>query len=318
MVELSREVGARFANMSFVCACLVVCIHSGRFFGTVTSVAVPFFFLCSGQMLSRHVNEKGWYCRALRKRFYSVCVPYLIWCMIPVLIAFPFSVVADILAKRPFGTSVALINQPLLVLGLLPNDMPLNTPLWYLRTLMIFVLISPVINWLVRRLGLMWIGFLFGCELLSSFGVVPHYWGQQLFPITGILYFSIGWFLDFDGAHGTFLEKWSVIWAICIGMALLLLGSTWTVLVIPPLMYVLWLAMPKTRFPDFLLSGTFLVFVMHMVVLNLFQIVFKRFDLPILIEEVISWFGSISFILSLNHVLRRKFPCVVSFLCGGR
>lgn len=315
----SDAVSAKFANMSFVCACLVVCIHSGNFLGNVTKAAVPFFFLCSGYMLARHATETGWYGRELKKRVQSVLIPYLCWCLLPALLFLPFSVLADVWAGRPLGTSVAIVSHPLQVFGLLPNEFPVNTPLWYLRTLLLLVLFAPMINWAVSRLGWFYIGILFGCVLLSASGIFSAYWGSSLLPIAGVFYFSFGWILnvrvDLDRGRGMYV----VAIAACAGLALLLCGDKLAVTAaVPLILYVMWWVMPKRRLPDGLLSGTFLVFVAHMMVLNLFQMVFRRISISLALEQVVNWAGAIVIILSVNQFLRRRLSRIVSVLCGGR
>ena len=319
---LDPALSAKFANMGFVCACLVVCIHSGNFLGSLTRVAVPFFFLCSGYMLARHVAETGWYGRELKKRIRSVLIPYLCWCLVPALLLLPFSVLADMQAGRPFGTSVAIVSHPLQVFGLLPNEWPINTPLWYLRTLMFLVLLAPAFNWIVACLGWLWIGLLFGCELLSAAGILPTYWGSSLLPIMGMLYFSLGWILRVRVSPERVMARSWWWWGgggACAGLALLICGGKFAVVVaIPFIMLAMWQIMPAKRLPEWLLSGTFLIFVSHMMVLNLFQMVFRRVSLPIVVEWIVGWGGAICIILLLNHVLRTSMPRVVSVLCGGR
>ena len=68
-MDVSKETSAKFANMGFVCACLVVLIHLGvdgkpggaawwthQMFTHVgmTRIAVPFFFFASGYWLAGH------------------------------------------------------------------------------------------------------------------------------------------------------------------------------------------------------------------------------------------------------------------------
>ena len=74
MVKLTDELSARFANMSFVCACLVVLLHvtaepacgsalwwvQSVFGGEgVAKIAVPYFFFTSGFFLARRVRDAG-------------------------------------------------------------------------------------------------------------------------------------------------------------------------------------------------------------------------------------------------------------------
>ena len=96
LLEKSTGLGMRLsnkiANMGFVCACLVVLIHSPMFgnVGFVTyllknflvRIAVPAFFMISGFLLARHCGEEGWYCREVCKRVKTLLVPLWCWCLI--------------------------------------------------------------------------------------------------------------------------------------------------------------------------------------------------------------------------------------------
>lgn len=88
-MKISQELSDKIANMSFVCACLVVMIHTPFSVGTidqfvkywigggVASAAVPIFFIISGFFLGQHINEDGWYGRAVKKRIRTLVIPFL-------------------------------------------------------------------------------------------------------------------------------------------------------------------------------------------------------------------------------------------------
>ena len=60
--EMSPDLGARIAEMSFICACLIVVNHVGnvpRVLLYLCEVALPFFFAISGFLLARHIGERA-------------------------------------------------------------------------------------------------------------------------------------------------------------------------------------------------------------------------------------------------------------------
>ena len=90
---MDMQLSRKFANMSLLCAILVVSIHIGRgteigsgawYFSQVVSsgiagIAIPFFFFASGFFVAVHSDEPGWYGVALRKRCRTLLIPYLLW-----------------------------------------------------------------------------------------------------------------------------------------------------------------------------------------------------------------------------------------------
>ena len=93
-------ISAKVANMSFVCALLVVLIHTtvradsasslwwfksvGREF--VCKIGVPFFFVASGYYLAAHWQDARWYGREIRKRVRTLLVPFVCLAMLGLFI----------------------------------------------------------------------------------------------------------------------------------------------------------------------------------------------------------------------------------------
>lgn len=320
--NVNPELSAKFANMSFVCACLVVCIHCGGFLGPIVNVAVPFFFLVSGYMLARHAGEKGWYRSALHTRLRTVVVPYIFWCVLPAFLMMPLSILADCQAHRVFGTSVPLISAPFRVLGL-GWEWPVNTPLWYLRSLMILVLLSPMVKLLTARIGWLWVTILFVVECADSCGILIFHDVRMLFPISSILWFSVGWLLCVKRCDGWLVSRfesgWIVAGMIFLGFVLMFFSRGWLVsLSIPVWMFVFLRIMPTRRFSDILLQSSFLIFVAHMMVLAICQIVLKYVSTSVQLVSIVKWGGTIVILVFANFGLRKFSPKVMSILTGGR
>ena len=158
---IEKRVSLKLALMSFVAAVLVVCIHAPYtpvrglsqlfedFVGThLASAAVPFFFIASGFFLGRHTDEQGWYGTALRKSVKTLLIPYLIWCVILCVTRNLNSFMANVMHHEPLMRYIDL--RPINMFGLNPNVNP-PQPLWYLRALMFFVLVSSAFVRLARN-----------------------------------------------------------------------------------------------------------------------------------------------------------------------
>lgn len=141
--SITQSTSNKIANMALLCAVLVVSIHLMRivpfesgawwFFAlgseTISRMAVPFFFVCSGFFLAAHYGEKGWYSTALIKRFRTIVIPYFIF----------FS--AFYLAQKGI----------VIVSNLLHHRHVCLFALFDVRSLLIFVVLSPVLLWLISR-----------------------------------------------------------------------------------------------------------------------------------------------------------------------
>jgi surface polysaccharide O-acyltransferase-like enzyme len=135
--------------------------------------AVPLFYIISGYLFFRGGSfDTDAYRRKLRTRASTLLVPYLLWNMIAVLVqlshrlpflssVFPSAHLMEVQLTplRLFRTFFDNYwNRGILVTP--ENDgmvselpYPADVPLWYVRDLMVMVLLAPVIWWLVRRAG---------------------------------------------------------------------------------------------------------------------------------------------------------------------
>lgn len=296
MVALDSQVCERFSFMAFICACLVVAIHvqfipsehfspvgfyKGMFGAGVCRAAVPFFFLASGFFLAKHIHEVSWWSDALRKRVKSLLIPFFIWNWVAYIVS------AALIVMKNVDSGVSLLSgvplNPLKVLGL-HLVTPLG-PLWYVRCLFVFVLLSFAVAWLVRRWPrtllaltfLFWVSFGGGDWTFAGSGFL-----RGIFSLEGLFFFSLGMVLMVNENLFCWLTRFSVRNAFGLGIAALflfglryvLLGYFESVVGIRPLAIILMLMslwgllqrferFPKLgsySFPIYILHGIFLFF----------------------------------------------------------
>ncbi len=147
--RMTEQLSNKIRFLSFVASFMVVMIHCNlcpavdrRYLIVVQdgiySFAVPFFFLVSGYFfMNRYRQTFDWWVVAVKKRLYSLAMPYLFWTLTAILVGF-----------MVHGKCSGLLPA----LGITVVT-PANPPMWYLKMLLIMAMISPVIIWGVRYLG---------------------------------------------------------------------------------------------------------------------------------------------------------------------
>lgn len=112
--------------------------------GICGKLSVPIFLLISGYLFFRegsHELTKELWISKFKKRIFSLLVPYLLWDFIGYII-YAIKVGFDF---EDFFHSFWVIDIP----GR-SGSSPIDGPLWYVRNLMIVVVISPIISYMMK------------------------------------------------------------------------------------------------------------------------------------------------------------------------
>ena len=346
--RMDGAVSRKVANMAFLCALLVVVIHLenvpegvGSLAWTVhyfvryvlAVAAVPYFFLASGYFLARHVDEPGWWGRAIAKRLRTLGIPYLVWCLVPIVVfsvCWPgYSSAGECWLVKPEPGSIAAAFG--LNLFTLPEA---NRPLWYVRALMLLVLVSPALVWLLRK-GRQWTLL----ALLALYWSVntwslgsPDWWISVRwrmvwifgFSLEGLFYFCAGMFLARRPVRvGGRTALWLGLAGLVVGLFGMALEAKgvhaygYPVLVsIPLVMLLLWRLMPSAQWPAALVGSSFAVYVMHPVVIRAMNASGVLPSGPFLI--VVEYVAAVAVTVLLAVALHRALPRVSSVAFGGR
>lgn len=174
-----------------------------------THFAVPCFFIISGYLFFLGIEDldKSAYLKKIKKRWYTLAIPYLLWNLVILLLNVPRDFCRFLLGKielsevscgvsgfgdllKAFWDCNEWSLQTLDWLGQhTPMTGPINLPLWYLRDLIVVTLLSPVIYWLLRKMGVWFVLILCVCNL-------SRIWPQiSGFGITAFFYFTLGAYL---------------------------------------------------------------------------------------------------------------------------
>lgn len=216
--------------------------------------AVPLFFIFSGYLFFQKKKEysKDIYIAKLRKKWNSLVVPYFLWIMLMVLCSLMF-ILKDILLHGKSWTEILEYFRDNGFLRLFWDGCtwekrttwlgvttqisgPVLLPFWYMRDLIVMVILSPIIYWTIKKLGTIWIALL---VLFYTFDIRAA-WISDTFASTG-LFFSIGAYWAIKRQNFTdVLWKWKyfilpltlamMVWQTYTGS---IMGDRWSVMVHP-------------------------------------------------------------------------------------
>lgn len=163
--------------------------------GTISGIAVPTFFLISGYLFFQGLENWNWgiWRAKIARRIHTLMIPYLIWNVL----RFIFNVLtvgALFIHGHKLEQFKAWLseNTGLFTLWAMPETgMPVHTPFWFIRDLIVLVVLSPLSYFFLRKKYT-------GCIVISA--LVVLYVGQLLpkisgLSISGLLFFNIGCWL---------------------------------------------------------------------------------------------------------------------------
>lgn len=202
--------------------------------------AVPIFFIISGYLLFLKVEEynKTVYISKLRKRWHSLLIPYFSWILLFVFWTLMFKV-GGILLHGKSWTGILEYFQENGCLHMLwdcsvweekttwlgietHNSGPVLLPFWYMRDLIMMVVISPVIYWLIKKFKIIFIILLLAIYVFD----IRVSWMSGTFTCAG-LFFSLGAYFAIKKQDFTdVLWKWKKI--ICPVAVALMIYQTYT------------------------------------------------------------------------------------------
>ena len=333
--------------MSALAALCVVVIHAGnggmgsftakmmhQLFGWgLCTFAVPWFFFASGYFFAGHLDERGWWRRALRTRLRTLLLPYVLWCGLFVCFSAALAALVNLEAGRPlmYGMSAAgLLTRGF---GLDASEHPMLVPFWYIRALLVIVLLSPILVWALRRwrwriLLALLPAYVFCCGVQNRFAM-PWFVFYSLLSLTGWVYFSVGVLARREGWERSCCSVptricWAVaLTAICIGRMSLywgfpgVAGCLW-IAGVPPLMLGVWRLVPERPWPAWFIASAFPVYAMHYFVEHFLEVVALPLPHPAwwayVVRAVIVAFMS----LAAANLLRSLMPRESRILFGGR
>lgn len=206
MMPVDSRLSSKLSLMSFVCAVMICFTHAAGpddagavswFLWNLvrTNIYVPFFFVASGYLLARHIDEPDWYWREVKKRIRTVFMPFLFWAAVGLCYCQGMAIWADFYHGRAFGTTAFFTTDKIFsAFGLYPGEMPLLYPLWYLRSILLLTCLSAVLSWCLKRSCLVTL-FLLACALIVV-NILPlgqkHAFIFGWMSVRGLFWFAVG------------------------------------------------------------------------------------------------------------------------------
>lgn len=175
---------------------------------TLGALCVPSFFFISGFLLFGGKDfGKEIYKQKLVSRIRTLLIPYILWNLIalvwnlkrcipyvssfyqPAEIQFSLSRLINTLFCYTYTNGIIVIPS---LSNISSGIYPINGPLWYVRDLMLLIIISPIIYKLIKTCGIWFVSFLCGVWFVSPFFRLSESYASLF--IIALFFFSWGAF----------------------------------------------------------------------------------------------------------------------------
>ncbi len=306
-----------------------------NFISSIASVSVPTFFLMSGYLFfTKFKLSKQSYLVKLKTRAKTLLVPFLFWN----LIAFIITAIAQSLpATRGFfsGNHASIASYTSIfdyfntLIGF--TGPPIAYQFWFIRDLMVLVLLVPLISILINFAPIPFIGVVLTCWLTG-------FWPIYIPSSMAVLFFSIGAYLASRKQDIFCLDKFG-LYIIALYLSVVTIDVITRNQSPIPYLYNIGLilgtlgALFSTRFiarnPPFkslilkLNAASFFVYAIHEPLLTILKkVLYKAFspDSPVAILAL--YFSLpliiIGFAIALYHIISRISPRFTGIITGGR
>lgn len=308
------------------------------FSNVVPRIAVPLFFLISGFLFFYHTEfDKHAYKRKLHTRAKTLLIPYILWNTIILLqksareLPFLSSLAAPSQGTELHFSLVRLFNT------FFNAGYPINVPMWYVRDLMVMVLMAPIIYWMIKRMG-KW--------LIISIGIAKYFAIPMILPnsdylpmfVTALFFFSWGAYYSINKQN--FVEtmrRYKYVPVMYLPIAIIdtltkraecnfyfhnlgiLLGIVSAIIIASYLV-----EKEKVKVSPLLANASFFVYALHIIFLNpIGRGCIMAFHLPdntltMLILYLVVPIITIGLCLGIYKILKRYMPHICVLLTGGR
>lgn len=231
IVQISKIASQTITLSRFPLAVMVVFIHSVGDLNApyahlrdfishpLLSFVVPAFFIMSGYLFFLNIEDKPvsvWYKYKIKNRVKTLLIPYICWNLVTLMLDFLKYVRHSACWINYDNTSVwSIVYKTFL------DYQPIDLPLWYIRDLILLVIISPILYNLLRR---------FACLSIIAIAIWYFIGIKVLINPVSMLFFSLGGLLAIKNEDLLMLnKKWKItlaIFVVCIFPVFLFFDSS--------------------------------------------------------------------------------------------
>lgn len=289
----------------------------------LTDLCVPIFFTISGFLFFRNFHESTeneFFKTKIKKRINTLLMPYLIANTITLLM---------VLSLKVVGISQSLLESiDLFSIIMSLTIEPIDGPLWFIRDLILTVLLSPLLYNLLKRtngfillfLAILWI-------MDDAMDIIPGFMPKAIFFFSVGSYFSLRWGnITFPRASGSVGGALAVLFYSLFSIYKEpLWGEIYIIFAIPSTIYFAHVFVKRYSLviKKELVVGSFFVYLYHgflYVIIKrlLIQYIRPQSDLSILTVYLSTFLLTILFVITVFLMLNKLMPKTVSYMVGGR
>lgn len=308
---------------------------SHLFTDILSRIAVPLFFIISGFLFfngSSFTIES--YAYKIKKRVKTLLIPYIFWNLLSLVL---FFLQQSLLSDYSSGNKKLIVDWTISdyvmafwnmnMVNAIDNPFPICSQFWFIRDLMVVMILSPIVYFFVKRLRI------FSILILGAFYICGYWFDVVGFSITALFFFSAGAYFSIFKKNMVTVAKQlfpvSAVFYILTTVILCLSEFTWyKINIIIGIFFAIGLSsilieksICKTN--TFLSKASFFIFAYHMILLPLgkkmvFKLISPESDLTITMFYFLLPISIIAIGVCCYYVLRRYFPVVTGVISGGR
>ena len=334
-VEISESQSIRLSNMTILGTFLIMLMHLSytgvpqdalpKFVNDFTHLAVPMFFMVSGYLVAVKAEGAEWYKRLLQHRIKSLVVPYFALNTLFI----PFLYVHHNVLKigNWVGGGMAVDWYAIKrIYGLTPEFHPSCGVLWYVRCLVMFIVITPLIMVPIRKSLSSCVfyisSFLLALSLFESTQFAKDNWQffYSFFSIRGLFYFSFGGLMSWVCMKDWKLRFLVGLFCLCGG---LISGFVPYANALSQLLFIsgIWFLMPSVRMPVWVVSSCFALYVFHSPIYMVFNFLINKIEVVKYLVGAMPLFPfciTLVICYSMTFAIRNYCPRLGLILFGGR